>query len=103
MAAQQLIMDSDEEFIKTLLAAIEEEKDNTRLVRQLEGHLHDAYKRLLSSRATRASHHSIAKRQRKDEDEEDVENEKDEVGYLHPVSNDILISHLTFSILLLSC
>ena len=97
MAAQQLIMDSDEEFIKTLLAAIEEEKDNTRLVRQLEGHLHDAYK------APRASHHSIAKRQRKDEDEEDVENEKDEVGYLHPVSNDILISHLTFSILLLSC
>ena len=95
MAAQQLIMDSDEEFIKTLLAAIEEEKDNTRLVRQLEGHLHDA--------PTRASHHSIAKRQRKDEDEEDVENEKDEVGYLHPVSNDILISHLTFSILLLSC
>ena len=94
----------DEEHIKTLIAVIDEEKNNPRLVRQLEGHLVDAYKIFLSSRANHlASRHSIAKHQCKDEDKEDVENEKDEVGYLHPVSNDILISHLTFSILLLSC
>ena len=75
----------DEEHIKALIAVIEEEKEknNLRLVHQLEGHLEDAYKNILSSRANHlASCHSIAKRQRIDEDEENVENEKDVVGYL---------------------
>ena len=71
----------DEEHFKALIAVIEEEKNNLRLVHQLEGHLEDAYKNILSSRANHlASCHSIAKRQRIDE--ENVENEKDVVGYL---------------------
>ena len=39
-------MDSDEECIKILRAVIEEVKDDLHLVRQLEGHLEDAFKRL---------------------------------------------------------